>query len=33
MSRPQVPEILAGFKLRFWVLAILMDTGKNPFKN
>ena len=22
-----------GFKLRFWVLAILMETGKKPSKN
>ena len=29
MSRPQVPEILVGFRDRFWVLAILMDTGWN----
>ena len=29
MSRPQVPEILVGFRERFWVLAILMDTGWN----
>ena len=29
MSRPQVPEILVGFRDRFWVFAILMDTGWN----
>ena len=33
MSRPQVPEILVGFRLRFWVLAILMDTGMNSSRN
>ena len=27
MSRPQVPEILVGFRERFWVFAILMETG------
>ena len=33
MSRPQVPEILVGLRLRFWVLAILMDTGMNSSRN
>ena len=28
-----MPEILVGFKDRFWVLAILMDTGWNSSKN
>ena len=32
MSRPQVPEILVGFRERFWVLAILMETGWNSRK-
>ena len=33
MSRPQVPEIFVGFRDRFWVLAILMDTGWNSSRN
>ena len=33
MRRPQVPEILVGFRLRFWVLAILMETGRKLSKN
>ena len=33
MSRPQVPEILVGLRLKFWVLAILMDTGWKSSKN
>ena len=33
MSRPQVPEILVGFRDRFWVLAILMDTGWKSSRN
>ena len=33
MSRPQVPEIFVGFRDRFWVLAILMDTGIKSSKN
>ena len=33
ISRPQVPEILVGFRLRLWVLAILMDTGINSSRN
>ena len=33
MSRPQVPEILVGFRLRFCVLAILMETGWKSSRN
>ena len=33
MRRPQVPEILVGFRLRFWVLAILMETGRKLSRN
>ena len=28
-----MPEIFVGFRLRFWVLAILMETGMNPSRN
>ena len=33
ISRPHVPEIFVGFRLRFCVLAILMDTGWKSSRN
>lgn len=33
MSLPQVPEIFVGFRLRFCVLAILMETGWKSSRN
>ena len=33
MSLPHVPEIFVGFRLRFCVLAILIETGTKSSKN
>ena len=32
MSRPHIPEILEGLRLRFWSLAIRMETGANSLR-